>query len=1106
MASSHSETLHDQNKPSIIIKNDNEETRINQNNIIQSEFKIPNNTNEENSMSNEPTIATRTRSHLSIPDFVANDNLDFPDVDPNLYDNPDSKSNPEYREFLNQLYSKETVTTDANTDDNDPEYVYNDDIFSYGWRLDLNELRELQQDDQSETGYSESRSSSQFHPKASTSSFYESHQQHQQHHHDHHQQELHHQPTLVNHDVRLDHKSSLPRPQDELFRSSSKASKRNAIRYDMNHEYSRVLNQQLRQHIQLLTQTYLLTVNTTNMRNEAEEAKNHLLSYQKMFKNKSKPSNLSAALELVNEYAKPEDLKTLIRINWRPLPVPEVVKRIINKNPNVFMYNRLKPMVAFSIAPKKLISKLPKINFTINEDRLLAYALNEFKHESPPYAYIASLLMTAKTKTQISNHIKNTKRSPGCDNNPLKLYYQTGELPFIDLSDDLNLTPLVSADKNWSDQGEEEQEGSYQKEKQYHQEEQVLEEIEQLVDIKVVSRSATDEKMKQQSDTADSFLDHLGSHNQNEMINNERVISDSTGIKQIVDTEPKLNNNLNNNNHEYDHGGAVVLHQETEDLMNMDLDDLMAASTTISKSAFNNNTNNNNLENKNIRYMKLKRSMISLMSHNFVLPESMGDLIIYEFLQASQMKLTERNNFHLLQLLTDLMRLETKGRDSNTNNNMSDNNNIRISEKNCNDSNNIDNNNEIDDDKTIVKIYQEIKKFLNKINAPEEIHDRIVLFLTFEQALKCGCSEDYLYWMKFFEFIQHLELYHDNVEILEKKLLRLIDALQKDDIHKRKLAISNLINKHPILKRDFDFLSLSEKPHSSLFNCDEDFDDVTDVLSSYDIGSLKLDIDQRPSSTNPSIEEEEEPNQQQSTATTTTSNTSGGNNINRHNLFDYEHFNSKLSKEELAYATPNCCCRCHSDQNYSLIGGQHCADCNLKFMRGRMYLVNKIKPILAEWSYLETAQQNSSDIIAHNNSRSSSDGNNKNHHINNKHQLDSGPNSAAPTIQGNTTRQMLTTNIHTTDSHWTFEEDKELLEFCRAKADENGESFSFDVSTFEELIARGKAHHHHQEAKGSSEPVNSGSKPATQTTVFKKSAREIAHRFNQLMDLYKAEA
>lgn len=827
----------------------------------------------------ELNIARRTRSHMRIDNFVPNDNLDFPDVDMNLYQNPNSEGDTEYKKFLNQCYSEE-IGTDTNNDENDPEYVYNDDIFSHGWRFDLNEVSELHQDESEHGSHKTNSSSAAFLTEGRS------------------------QYSLTN--------------LTDVPKGPLKQTRRKIDMFD-DPEFARILNQQLRQHIQLLTQTYLLTKNTTNMRNEAEEAKSHLESYMKIFKHKNKPSNLLPAMDLVNNLATPKDLRSSIRLSWRPLPIPEPIKTIIHENPTVFIYPSLLPQVAYSILPEKLIPKKPKINFTINEDKLLAFALNEFKGESTPYAFIASLLMTAKTKTQISNHIKNIKRSPGNENNPIKLYYSNGELPEIDLDSDSHLveikqestlkieTPDMDVDQVQTEPPELEPQPQPEYEPEPGQEQD----------------AKNEEKGQQETEVAD------------------RLACDS----------PNYN-------------------QELDDMMNMDLDDLMAASTTISKSTMMNNNNSEN--NKNIKNLKLKKSMLNLMSHNFLLSSDMGDLIIYEFLKAAQNKLSERNNIHLLQLLTDLMKRETKK----------------------------------EDDQTIVTIYREITKFLDKIGAPQELNERVVLFLDLDQATKCGCSLSYLHWMRFFEFMQHVELYHDGAETLDKKLSRLIDALQKDDPHKVKLAIGNLVNKHPFLKREFESLSLDEKPHPSLFICDEDFDDITEPLSMFE-----------------------------------------ANSDDKTHIYSYEHFNSKVSKEELSYASQTCPCNCHSEATADNQPGQHCGKCNLKFMKGRMYLVNKIKPILAECSYtarLETSSTTPVKVMG------------------------------APQVSGTL--------------EWTFEEDREILEFCRSKAEQNEETISFDTSTFEELV-------NNRQSENMSAPSS-----------CKKNAREIADRFNQLMELYNKDA
>lgn len=888
----------------------------------------------------EPHIAHRTRSHLRIDGFEPNDNLDFPDVDMNLYQNPDSEGDTEYKKFLNQCYSSE-IATDPATDDNDPEYVYNDDIFSHGWRYDINEVIQRQQLEES-LGEFHNMDGSDNSKVAST---------------------LELQPLA-------DEKSPI---------------KQSRRRLDMfaEPEFARILNQQLRQHIQLLAQTYLLTKFTTNMRDEAEEAKNHLESYMKIFKNKSKPSNLLPTIELVNNLPIPKDIKSSIRLSWRPLPIPPPVSSTIRDNPHIFMYPGLLPKVAFSFLPEKLLPKKPKINFTLNEDKLLAYALNEFKGESSPHAFIASLLMTAKTKTQISNHIKNIKRSQGCENNPIKLYCNRGILPHIDLSCDSSLSFQESSS-------------------------------EMPVKVKIEKLDSTESEDLNRQEQITMEVEASSIHT--EQVVNPDVGKDPAQVAQYTtdpDPEPPVADEF--------YGQSV--YSEHDDLMNMDLDDLMAASTTISKSAIL-NANNTNESNKSIRNSKLKKSMINLMSHNFLLSSDMGDLITCDFLKSSQQVLSERDYFHLLQLLSDLMRRESKNEG---------------------------------DDLTTINIYKEIIKFLQKLDAPHELREKMVLFLDLNQANQCGCSESYLHWMRFFQFMQHIELYHDGTETFEKKLVRLIDSLQKNDTHKIKLAIGNLVNKHPFLKREFESLSLEEKPHPSLFICDEDFDDITEPISTF-TGNL---------------DQSDNLLKDQSESKST-------------NSYEYEQFTSKMSKEELSYATQSCPCGCHQSPETVIKSdssatpqqlGQHCEKCNIKFMKGRMYLVNKIKPLLAEWSY-STSSTNDNQVrpIVPNSApiQAAASRTNDSCAVADNFSTDFGD----PHVGKNKSCDKIV---------WSFEEDREILEFCRAKAEQNEEAASFDTTTFEELV---------NDSLGRNED----------SVGRRKSAKEIAGRFNQLMDMYREES
>lgn len=806
------------------------------------------------------TIARRTRSHLKIDDSVLNDNLDLPDVDLNLYQTPGSERiDPDYNNFLNRLYSNE-LGQDTNTEDNDTEYVYNNDIYSHGWAFDLNEVQEFKAADAS----------------------------------------------IAAGDNLADDRSII---------ALAPVEPQNWYNGNADPQFSSILNQQLRQQIQLLTQTYILTKNAANMRFASEEAEKHLQSYLRIFKDRTKPSNLLPALDLIKNYTTKEQLRPSVRFTWRHLPLPDTIKKTLKDHPNIFIYPDLLPEVSYSSLERPR-TKPAKDTFTPNEDKLFTYALDQFRGEPAKYHLISSLLMPTKTKKQLINHVKNIKRSLA-SSNPLKLYFER--------------SPIMKMEHELEHDPESEQKLEPEPEYQHPIELEPQHELVQYQD---------------QNQNQNQEHEHEHEHEQ------EREHDQEQELEPEPEHEPEQEHEQEKESpaEQQSAGDEEAPPPEFDNIMDMDLDDLVAASSTISKPTYSNN--NNNSENKYIRNLKLRKSMLNLMSHNFTISNEMSILIIDEFFSSAKQKLTERHYLHLLQLLSDLGKKQ----------------------------------------ESVEFIYQDIIKFLTKIEAPPEFQEKVVIFLDLKQATKCGCAMSYLHWMRFFEFMQHTELYHDSVEAYEKKLIRLVDALQKDDSHKIKLAVANMVNKHPFLKREYDSLCLDEKPHQSLFICGENFDDITEPLSQFE---SKKDEQISPGSTSSS-----------SAPTTATDD-----------IYKFEHFVLKESKEELSYASQNCPCKCHADTSMDGQPTQHCGRCNLKFMRGRMYLVNKIKPILAEWSYIEQ-----------------------------------------------------------TEVQWTFEEDRDILEFCRVKAERSEESVSFDTQTFEEL-------------------ANGG--------TTKKTAREIAMRFNHLMEIYK---
>lgn len=964
---------------------------------------------------------------------------------------------PDYEDFRTTTCFTNVVKqdTDSNDDDdddydNDPPYIFNEDIFQHGWQLNLDELlgdneNQANQNhlDANEKNLSNNNNSIDI--QSADNQIVESGAD-----------QYDTKPILAGEgDIlkqnipkgfQISKKSTTLEPginfQQNPFTPDIKSpNKRRKLDIFNDAEFTRILNQQLRQHIQLLSQTILLTKNTIDMKHHAKNARIHLNSYIKVFENKPKPSNLLHALNLVDNLPTPRYPNSSVRVSWRHIPIPDGAKRVLATNSNIFMYKKLMPEVAFSSLPAKLIPKKSKINFTPNEDKLLAFALNEFKGESSQYALIASLLMLAKTKIQISNHIKNIKRSPGNEDNPIKLYYSQGDLPQIDLDSDSELRLAASqtqADKSDADLSDEI--------------------IESKIDAKLKCETSPVSAEEETSSVIGDFLRSAAVQTKPFDVSKIQQETDADVHKPHVTVFEVVSDR----EHELD-AGDECRHDNSiyhDDMMNMDLDDLMAASTTISKSACtnsnqSNNRNNNNPSSENnkiVRNSKLKRSMLNLMSYRFLSSQDMGDLIIQDFIKTAQDKLSERNYIHLLQLLTNLMKKE-----------------IRLGI-----ANNQKNNTQQRDD-PIVKVFYDISEFLTKINAPEELRERLILFLNIDQATKCNCAFNYLHWMRFFEFIQHVEMYHDG-DGFEKKLMRLIDALQKDDPHKVKLAAANLVNKHPLLKREFDGLSLDGKPHPSLFLCDEDFDDITEPIT-------MLDKQHRPTPHSCNTE-------------LLGGDTNGANQVlTDEQLYESEHFQSKPNKDEMNYASQSCPCQCHKESittNYK--ESQHCKKCNLKFIKGKMYLVNKIKPILAEWSYA-VAKSNTA-----NNSPKQSDttgvqvGTNlqqcgTNSEIIPAHTLMPAPQSTLPVSQQSALGDG---SFHGADD-WTFEEDKEILEFCQSKAEQNEETMSFDSSIFEELVER-------RRKRSFSSDCSQGNGQSTN----KKSARQIAERFNHLMEMYSA--
>uniref|UniRef100_A0A2K5JTW6 YY1 associated protein 1 n=1 Tax=Colobus angolensis palliatus TaxID=336983 RepID=A0A2K5JTW6_COLAP len=189
------------------------------------------------------------------------------------------------------------------------------------------------------------------------------------------------------------------------------------------------LQQQMEQHVQLLTQIHLLATCNPNLNPEASSTRICLKElgtfaqssialhhqYNPKFQTLFQPCNLMGAMQLI------EDFSTHVSIDCSP---HKTVKKTANEFPclpkqvawilatsKVFMYPELLPVCSL-----KAKNPQDKILFTKAEDNLLALGLKHFEGTEFLNPLISKYLLTCKTARQLTVRIKNLNMNRAPDN------------------------------------------------------------------------------------------------------------------------------------------------------------------------------------------------------------------------------------------------------------------------------------------------------------------------------------------------------------------------------------------------------------------------------------------------------------------------------------------------------------------------------------------------------------------------------------------------------------------------------------------------------------------------------------------------------------------
>ncbi|NXR82040.1 GON4L protein, partial [Pycnonotus jocosus] len=203
------------------------------------------------------------------------------------------------------------------------------------------------------------------------------------------------------------------------------------------------LQQQMQQHVQLLTQIHLLASFNPDLSSEASTTQmflNELGSFahsstllrvplNPKFQTMFQPCNLQGALQLI------EDFHAQVPVDWSPRKaakknandiscLPKQVAWILATR-KVFMYPELLPICSL-----RANCHQDKIIFTKAEDNLLALGLKHFEGTEFPKPLISKYLLPTKTAHQLTVRIKNLNMNRAPDN-IIRYYKKTKQLPVL---------------------------------------------------------------------------------------------------------------------------------------------------------------------------------------------------------------------------------------------------------------------------------------------------------------------------------------------------------------------------------------------------------------------------------------------------------------------------------------------------------------------------------------------------------------------------------------------------------------------------------------------------------------------------------------------------
>ncbi|XP_031230286.1 GON-4-like protein isoform X5 [Mastomys coucha] len=402
-------------------------------------------------------IAFRTRSKMPLKDVPLGQleaELQAPDITPDMYD-PNTADDEDWKQWLGGLINGDVENEDEADDDDDPEYNFLEDLDepdTEDFRTDravritkkevnglMEELFETFQDEMGfsnmeDDGPEEEERVTESRPSFNTP------------------QALRFEEPLANllnerhrtvkellEQLKMKKPSVRQQPEVERLKPQKETAHETLV---LDAAQRSRLQQQMQQHVQLLTQIYLLTTSNPNLSSEASTtrvflkelgtfAENSIALHQQFnprFQTLFQPCNWMGAMQLIEDFT---HISTdcsphkTAKKNASEFPcLPKQVAWILATN-KVFMYPELLPICSL-----KANNPRDKTVFTKAEDNLLALGLKHFEGTEFPKPLISKYLVTCKTAHQLTVRIKNLNlnRAP---NNVIKFYKKTKQLPVL---------------------------------------------------------------------------------------------------------------------------------------------------------------------------------------------------------------------------------------------------------------------------------------------------------------------------------------------------------------------------------------------------------------------------------------------------------------------------------------------------------------------------------------------------------------------------------------------------------------------------------------------------------------------------------------------------